>query len=147
MKDLLGNVIGLAIWIIIIIGLFLSGCVFCLCKKTLSYEKFTTKDTAKVKVYNYWAGWCGWSNKFKPEWDKFEASCNNDVNKKGWAIGVQCDKGDVNKAKCEAAKVPGFPSIRFEYKKGGKDVKIDYEGERTKDGINKKLDELLLVAD
>lgn len=146
------QVFGLPIWLVVVIALLLCGCVFQVAKKTSSLESFSEASKgadAKVKITNYWASWCGWSNKFKPEWEKFETSCNNDVSKSTFASNYDCGKEDDAAAqeKCRASGVPGFPSVQIEYKQGGVVKKIDYQGERTKAEIDKKVDEILAIAE
>ena len=88
-------------------------------QKTSSLESFSSEvpqgADAKVKITNYWASWCGWSNKFKPEWEKFEASCNNDVTKSTYAHNYDCGKEDDAEAQaaCKASGVPGFPVFKL----------------------------------
>jgi hypothetical protein len=147
------QVFGLPVWLVIVIALVICGCVFQIVKKTSSLESFSGDipqgKNAKVKITNYWASWCGWSNKFKPEWDKFEASCNAAVDKSTFAKDFDCgdEKDEEAQAKCKASQVPGFPSVQIEYKEGGKAKKIDYEGERTAAGLKAKVDEILAVAE
>jgi len=147
------QVFGLPIWLVIVVALVLCGCVFQVAKKTSSLESFSSEvpqgADAKVKITNYWASWCGWSNKFKPEWEKFEASCNNDVTKSTHAHNYDCGKEDDAEAQaaCKASGVPGFPSVQIEYKQGGVVKKEDYEGERTAEALQKKVDEVLAVAE
>lgn len=147
------QVFGLPLWLVVVMALVLCGCVFQVVKKTSSLESFSSDvpqdAAAKVKITNYWASWCGWSKKFKPEWDKFEASCNSDVSKSTHAINFDC--GDENneeaQAACRNSGVPGFPSVKIEYTQGGEKKKIDYEGERTQVGLEAKVAEILAVAE
>ena len=149
----MSQVFGLPLWLVVVIALVLCGCVFQVARKTSSLESFSDNspqgDAAKVKITNYWASWCGWSNKFKPEWEKFEASCNADVSKSTHAKNFDCGKEDDAEAQaaCKASGVPGFPSVQIEYTQGGEKKKIDYEGDRTAAALEAKVDEILAVAE
>ena len=84
-------------------------------------ENFNSKND-KIKVYNYYTTWCGWSQKFLPEWNKFKdlVSKSDSIE----AIEIICDDMK-NNDKC--LTVPGFPSVIIE--KNGKD--ITYESDRS----------------
>ena len=68
------------VWIIIITLI----CIFFLFS-FISDEAFTNsenKNSNLVKVYNFNTSWCGYSIRFKPEWDKFqkEVTSRNDLS-------------------------------------------------------------------
>ena len=143
------QIFGLPMWLVIAIALVLCGCVFQVAKKTSSLESFADHSSGgtKVRAVNYWANWCGWSNKFKPEWDKFAEGCKN--KKEYEVVDYDCgnDKDTDVQAKCRASGVPGFPSVKIEYTdKDGKEQSIDYNGERTEAALMKKMEEIKAVA-
>ena len=94
--------------LIIIILIYYFYNIFC--------EKFEIEQS-KIKVFYYYTPWCGWSNKFKPEWDKFIELINTNIE----TIIINCDD---NNSKC--SNIPGYPHIVIE--KNNK--RIDYEGDR-----------------
>ena len=89
------------------------------------YENFNSKNN-KIKVYNYYTTWCGWSQKFLPEWNKFKDLVSNSDSIE--VIEIICDDMN-NNDKC--LTVPGFPSVIIE--KDGKE--ITYESDRTAEKI------------
>lgn len=89
-------------------------------------ENFDIKKT-KIKVYNYYTSWCGWSQKFLPEWQTFINTTADSNNIE--TISIQCDD-PKNNEKCSS--VPGFPSIIIETD----DTTIHYDGERTSTEIH-----------
>jgi thiol-disulfide isomerase/thioredoxin len=81
------------------------------------YENFNVEQN-KTKVIYYYTPWCGWSNKFKPEWDKFIKIKNKNIE----TLSINCDD---NNSQC--SNIPGFPYIVIE-----KNNKIiSYDGKRT----------------
>jgi thiol-disulfide isomerase/thioredoxin len=107
------------ICIIIIIGIYYYSNF-----KSESFDESNNKS--KVKVYNYYTSWCGWSQKFLPEWKIFSDKVNESKNIQ--AISVACDDPENNNA---CLNVPGFPYIMIEKDNST----IPYEGERKADKI------------
>ena len=90
-------------------------------KSIKKVEKFA--DENSLTVYNFNTEWCGWSQKFQPEWDQFASmTANTNINAKD----IKCDKPE-NENMCKSYNVPGFPSVVIE--KDNK--KMLYDGERT----------------
>ena len=91
------------------------------------FESFNTKNlNTKIKVYNYYTTWCGWSQKFLPEWKKFSDKVSNSDTID--AIEIHCDDSN-NESKC--INIPGFPYVIIEKN----NEIIPYEGERTAEKI------------
>ncbi len=92
-------------------------------------EKFTN---SKLKIYNFNTEWCGWSQRFQPEWQKFTQAVNNDsnLNKIVEAINVKCDD-PANEKMCEKFNVPGYPYVVLD--NNGKYE--PYNGERTVEAL------------
>lgn len=95
-------------------------------------ENFDIKKT-KIKVYNYYTSWCGWSQKFLPEWQKFINTTTNLNNIE--TISILCDDPKNND---QCSSVPGFPSIIIE----SNDKTINYDGGRTSDEIHNFINQL-----
>lgn len=104
--------------LILIILIFYNSCC--------TTENFDIKKT-KIKVYNYYTSWCGWSQKFLPEWNTFVNTTAESNNIE--TISIQCDD-PKNIEKCSS--VPGFPSIIIE----ANDKTVNYEGGRTSNEIH-----------
>ena len=82
-------------------------------------------------VVNYYATWCGWSQKFLPVWKDFEMACKvggKPIN----VISIACDKG--NDEMCSVKGIRGFPTVKL-YDEKGVELK-EFKGERTVDGLN-----------
>jgi thiol-disulfide isomerase/thioredoxin len=94
-------------------------------------ETNNLKNNSKTKIYNFNASWCGHCKHFKPIWNQFSSTLNNnDIE----AIDVKCDD-DKNKKICDNFNVPGYPYVVIV-----KDnVKTPYDGPRTIDGLRSAL--------
>jgi len=77
--------------------------------------------TPKIKVYFFYASWCGHCQQFKPEWNKFKNMVKSDN------IIIQEINDCENKELCTSYGIEGFPTIIIE--KNGKPNK--YTGNRT----------------
>ena len=100
-------------------------------------EKFSGTSN-KIKVYNFNTEWCGYSIRFQPEWDKFEA----EVKAKGdlsnvQAYDVKCDN-PKNEQMCMDYEVPGFPTVIIE--KGN--IKKVYQGPRTAQSLIETIEKM-----
>jgi len=122
--------LSLLTWIVILVLII----YFIYCTKCRT-ETFTS-EKSKVKVFNFNTKWCGYSKQFQPIWDSFQKKCNSKKNVE--IIDVKCDD-KKNENICNKYSVPGYPSILFE--KDGK--VIDYQGERSVDGLHSQLKKLL----
>lgn len=141
-------------WAIILAIVVLCCCCIPLLGYCLKTESFSNNSGTHVKLTNYWASWCGWSNKFKPEWDSFANALNAD-SQNAEAADFDCaepkdddDEETKNKKlenvkKCKESGVDAFPTVIIEVTKDGKTEKIDYQGQRTKAALDEKVKELL----
>lgn len=112
--------VHIVIFIIIIIGIY----YFYSNHKSENFDESISKS--KIKVYNYYTSWCGWSQKFLPEWQIFTDKVANSNNIQ--TISIACDDPE-NNDKC--LNVPGFPYIMIETN----DSTFPYDGERKADKI------------
>lgn len=128
-------------------------------KKCLKIENFSDQASAKVTVTNYWANWCWHSNQFTEEWNKFKDALNADTTKLAFAedfdCGVDVSTGtDEEKAanqailaNCTASGVGGYPTVVITYTQGGEGKTENYTGGRTKAELDKKVADILKLAD
>jgi hypothetical protein len=95
-------------------------------------EKFGNITNSKLKIFNFNTEWCGWSQRFQPEWDNFTEAVKEDsnLNRKVEVFDIKCDQSS-NERMCEEYKVPGYPYVLIE-KNGNRKP---YEGERTSEGL------------
>lgn len=100
-------------------------------------EKFTDVNS-KIKVFNFNTEWCGYSKRFQPEWDKFQAKVNSDMESVAIAVDIKCDQKE-NEPLCAQYKIEGFPTVIYE-KNGAKHL---YDGERTVYSLTSYLNRLL----
>jgi thiol-disulfide isomerase/thioredoxin len=91
----------------------------------------TLKNNSKVKIYNFNASWCGHCQHFKPIWNQFVSTLDDDSIE---AIDVRCDL-EENKKTCSEFDVPGFPYVLIVKD----DVKTPYDGPRTVKGLRSAL--------
>jgi thiol-disulfide isomerase/thioredoxin len=82
-----------------------------------------------LRLVNYYADWCGWSQKLLPTWDKVVSSF--DETGKCSVEKIDCALNDKNEMMCKKEKVEGYPSIIL-YKN---ETVIPYEGPRTAEKI------------
>merc|ERR1712227_433147 len=89
------------------------------------------KDTNKDVLVEFYAPWCGHCKQLTPTWDKLGEKYK-DSDK------VVIAKMDSTANELEDVKIQGFPTIKL-FKKGDNTV-VDYNGERTLDGLVRFLD-------
>jgi thiol-disulfide isomerase/thioredoxin len=75
-------------------------------------EKFGNVTNSKLKIFNFNTEWCGWSQRFQPEWDNFTKAVKEDsnLNRKVEVFDIKCDQSS-NERMCEEYKVPGYPYV------------------------------------
>jgi len=88
-------------------------------------------DTNKHVLVEFYAPWCGHCKQLAPTWDKLgEKFADNDE--------IVVAKMDSTANELENIKIQGFPTIKL-FKKGDNKV-VDYNGERTLEGLTKFLE-------
>lgn len=129
-------------WVIVVVVILALVGIYFYIQQKGTPEYFTSDNKLSVheeKAMNcvlFYAPWCGHCKTFKPEWAKAKNELNNsDVNGvKVNLIDVNCDEeGDLAKA----YDVQGFPTVKC-ITKGNV---VEYDGERTADGIKQFVDE------
>jgi thiol-disulfide isomerase/thioredoxin len=139
------NILGfnLWIWIIIIIIIF----IIMNCNVENFKELFTEtpkKQIKNIKIYNFYAEWCGYSMKFLPIWNEFEshvkdnlhAFTNVNIDEIRKITDDECnDNNSKYNGLCEKYNINGFPTVIFDI-----DGNIQvYNGDRSLDGLNNYL--------
>merc|ERR1712141_503281 len=89
------------------------------------------KDSTKDVLVEFYAPWCGHCKQLVPTWDKLGEKYKD-------SDSVVIAKMDSTANELEEVKVQGFPTIKL-FKKGD-NTAIDYNGERTLDGLVKFID-------
>jgi len=89
------------------------------------------KNTEKDVLVEFYAPWCGHCKQLAPTWDKLGEKYKDSET-------VVIAKMDSTANELEDVKVQGFPTIKL-FKKGDNKV-IDYNGERTLDGLVKFIE-------
>jgi len=118
-KNFMNNRYAIFILLLIVVGGYF---LFKWCQNKKSpFEMFS----GGAKLYFFYADWCGYCKKFKPEWEKLKAEPN---------LGVQLEEVDCSNEAPALAKeydVKGFPTLIL-LNDGNK---VTYEGERSADAI------------
>ena len=83
-----------------------------------------------IKIYNFYADWCGYSIQFKPIWNKFENKIKLNMNKYNIIDIRGIEESDCTEM-CNKYNIQGFPTIIFDI--NGKS--IIYQGKRTVESL------------
>lgn len=118
-KKFMNNRYAILILILVVVGGYL---LFKWCQKG-KLELFS----GEAKLYFFFAEWCGYCKKFKPEWEKLKAESN---------LGVQLEEVDCSDSN-------NVPALAKEYNVGGFPTlilvngsnKVTYDGERTAEAL------------
>ena len=118
-KNFMNNRYAILILLLVVVGGYF---LFNWCQNKKSpFEMFS----GGAKLYFFYADWCGYCKKFKPEWAKLKAEPN---------LGVQLEEVDCSNEAPALAKeydVKGFPTLILV---NGSN-KVTYSGERTADAL------------
>lgn len=116
---------------IVILILLLGYIFYRFCRKT-KYETFNSDCDGQI--VNFYTTWCGYSQRFLPEWKKFKTLAKKKYpNLK--VVDIVCE-GDDQKH-CAAAKVTGFPTVIY-YVNG---KKVLFNRERTSENLLEFIEE------
>ena len=118
-KNMMNNRYAILILLLIVVGGYF---LFNWCQNKKSpFEMFS----GGAKLYFFYADWCGYCRKFKPEWEKLKAEPN---------LGIELEEVDCSNEAPALAKeydVKGFPTLILI---NGSN-KVTYEGERSANAI------------
>lgn len=84
-------------------------------------------NNSENKIILFYAEWCGYCKKMKPEWDNFK--------KDNPEVCEEYESEEITEELKKKYKINGYPTI---VKVQGNNV-IPYEGERTREGLTKFL--------
>ena len=120
-KNFMNNRYAIFILLLVVVGGYF---LFKWCQNKKSpFEMFS----GGAKLYFFYADWCGYCRKFKPEWEKLKAEPN---------LGIELEEVDCSDNKNVPAlakeyNVKGFPTLIL-VNDGNK---VTYEGERSANAI------------
>lgn len=108
-------------------------------ERNQSHISMKNFDVAKPTVINYWADWCGYSNNFKPEWEKFVRNASTRYpNVQVTNLNVKKDKELSTLA--SQVGVEGYPTIVF-FINGNKYKMLS--GRKTMKDVNTFIDNVI----
>lgn len=107
-------------------------------------RKKVPNDKKPFRVYYFYATWCGYCQKFKPQWNAFVRSVNSsDLADQVALMAFDVDE-EINMNMVKLAKVEGLPDVRFvrvvDSADEAKNTMTPYEGERTAEALRVGLD-------
>lgn len=107
-------------------------------------RKRVPNDKKPFRVYYFYATWCGYCQKFKPQWNAFVRSINSsDLADKVALMAFDVDE-EINMNMVKLAKVEGLPDVRFvrvvDPADEAKNAMTPYEGNRTNEDLRTGLD-------
>jgi len=77
-------------------------------------ERIETRvGEGKPALVLIWAGWCGWSQKMKPTWDKVAGILSKDGAIDVVELSDENNKDEIAKARPNIPEFKGYPHIRF----------------------------------
>lgn len=132
---------SLNIWIGIIILSLIIFLLYSNCKNDIeqfSYYELSedipqikkNEQKNNIKIYNFYADWCGYSIQFKPIWADFEKKIKSNINKYNISDIRAIEESNCNDM-CNKYNIKGFPTVIFEINNNP----IIYQGERTVESL------------
>ena len=97
-----------------------------------SFDDIVKNTTADVLV-EFYAPWCGHCKQLAPIYEVVAKKLANNKN-------IVLAKIDSTANEVPSVSIKGFPTLKF-FLNGKKDQPVDFEGDRTEDGILKYLKE------
>lgn len=97
-----------------------------------NFNEIVMESDADVMV-EFYAPWCGHCKTLAPKYDAMAAKLKSNSN-------IVIAKMDATENEVEGVSIKGFPTIKF-YKKGNKQSPMDFDGDRTEEGMMKFLKE------
>ena len=159
--------LGLPLWVWLVIVFIIVFNCYQSNQQTVNMEskESFSDNKEKVKVFNIYASWCGYSIEFLKPWTDFVNSVKNNPNIDAISVktdlgtndkpdprvtqylkdnNVECSKlnqpnGNYNECLANYLQVRGFPTVIIVVG----DKKIVYEGPRTMEGLTKAVNKLL----
>jgi len=103
--------------------------------KVLTGENFPTvvNNADKHVFVEFYAPWCGHCKELAPVWDALAESFIDHSD-------IVVAKMDSTANELEDVSIQSFPTLKF-FPKGDDKTPVDYEGERTFEGLKKFLEE------
>lgn len=138
----LNEIINKNLCLIVIIIVIIVLIVYCLFSSfnqnnapiIINRESFNETNNKKCKLYKlvfYYTDWCGYCQKFKPEWEKFVQHVSDEnIN------NLVLEKIDCDKQKNQCKNITGFPTIiLYDDKENEINMNSNPNYTRTKEGL------------